>query len=44
MDNYTSTPNRTVSEFKVHDRRYVGTKETVAYLLNDFSKLLDLII
>lgn len=32
-----NTPNRTVSEFKVHDRRYVGTKETVAYLLNDFS-------
>lgn len=29
--------NRTVNEFKVHDRRYVGTKETVAYLLNDFS-------
>ena len=30
-------PNRTVSEFKVHDRRYVGSKETFAYLLNDFS-------
>ena len=26
------------------DRRYVGTKETVAYLLNDFSELADLII
>ncbi len=29
--------HRSVNEFKVHDRRYVGTKETVAYLLNDFS-------
>ncbi len=30
-------PNRNVSEFKVYDRRYVGVKETFAYLLNDFS-------
>lgn len=30
-------PERNVSEFKVYDRRYVGTKETFAYLLNDFS-------
>lgn len=30
-------PNRKVSEFKVYDRRYVGAKETFAYLLNDFS-------
>ncbi len=38
MDKITgNSPNRTISEFKVHDRRYVGTKETVAYLLNDFS-------
>ena len=37
MENNNSTPQRTVSEFKVHDRRYVGTKETIAYLLNDFS-------
>ena len=29
--------NRNVSEFKVYDRRYVGAKETFAYLLNDFS-------
>lgn len=29
--------NRNVSEFKVYDRRYVGSKETFAYLLNDFS-------
>ena len=34
MDNQ---PNRNVSEFKVYDRRYVGVKETFAYLLNDFS-------
>lgn len=34
MDN---KPNRNVSEFKVYDRRYVGAKETFAYLLNDFS-------
>ena len=34
MDNQ---PNRNVSEFKVYDRRYVGAKETFAYLLNDFS-------
>lgn len=31
------TPERQVSEFKVYDRRYVGAKETFAYLLNDFS-------
>ena len=37
MENNNSTPQRNVSEFKVHDRRYVGTKETIAYLLNDFS-------
>ena len=30
-------PNRNISEFKVYDRRYVGVKETFAYLLNDFS-------
>ena len=30
-------PNRTHSEFKVYDRKYVGAKETIAYLLNDFS-------
>ncbi len=30
-------PNRNISEFKVYDRRYVGAKETFAYLLNDFS-------
>lgn len=29
--------NRNISEFKVYDRRYVGSKETFAYLLNDFS-------
>lgn len=29
--------NRKISEFKVYDRRYVGAKETFAYLLNDFS-------
>lgn len=29
--------NRNISEFNVYDRRYVGTKETFAYLLNDFS-------
>lgn len=29
--------NRNISEFKVYDRRYVGNKETFAYLLNDFS-------
>ncbi len=33
----SNEPNRKVSEFKVYDRRYVGTKETFAYLLNDFS-------
>ncbi|MBQ3006944.1 MAG: MFS transporter [Clostridia bacterium] len=33
----SDTPNRQVSEFKVYDRRYVGIKETFAYLLNDFS-------
>lgn len=32
-----NTPERNVSEFKVYDRKYVGIKETVAYLLNDFS-------
>ena len=32
-----TTPERKVSEFKVYDRRYVGAKETFAYLLNDFS-------
>lgn len=32
-----NSPNRNVSEFKVYDRRYVGSKETFAYLLNDFS-------
>lgn len=38
MDKKTENQvNRSVNEFKVHDRRYVGTKETVAYLLNDFS-------
>lgn len=30
-------PKRTHSEFKVYDRKYVGAKETIAYLLNDFS-------
>lgn len=34
MENITE---RNVSEFKVYDRKYVGIKETVAYLLNDFS-------
>lgn len=34
MDNQ---PDRSISEFKVYDRRYVGAKETFAYLLNDFS-------
>ena len=29
--------NRNVSEFNVYNRRYVGNKETIAYLLNDFS-------
>ncbi len=29
--------NRNISEFTVYDRRYVGNKETIAYLLNDFS-------
>ncbi len=33
----SNEPNRKISEFKVYDRRYVGVKETVAYLLNDFS-------
>ncbi len=33
----SNSPNRKVSEFKVYDRRYVGSKETFAYLLNDFS-------
>lgn len=33
----SNEPNRKVSEFKVYDRRYVGAKETFAYLLNDFS-------
>ena len=37
MDNNTNAPNRNVSGFKVYDRRYVGSKETLAYLLNDFS-------
>ena len=34
MENITE---RNVLEFKVYDRKYVGIKETVAYLLNDFS-------
>ena len=29
--------NRNISEFNVYNRRYVGNKETIAYLLNDFS-------
>ena len=29
--------NRSISEFNVYNRRYVGNKETIAYLLNDFS-------
>lgn len=29
--------NRNISEFSVYNRRYVGNKETIAYLLNDFS-------
>lgn len=29
--------DRNISEFTVYDRRYVGNKETIAYLLNDFS-------
>ncbi len=37
MDNNQTAPDRKVSEFKVYDRRYVGAKETFAYLLNDFS-------
>ncbi len=36
-DEAAKTTERTVSEFKVYDRRYVGVKETFAYLLNDFS-------
>ena len=33
----SDAPNRKISEFKVYDRQYVGSKETFAYLLNDFS-------
>lgn len=29
--------NADISDFKVHDRRYVGNRETFAYLLNDMS-------
>ncbi len=29
--------NRNISEFNVYNRRYVGNKETIAYLINDFS-------
>lgn len=36
-NNNVNAPNRKISEFKVYDRRYVGSKETFAYLLNDFS-------
>lgn len=33
----SNEPNRSYKEFQVYDRKYVGAKETFAYLLNDFS-------